>query len=87
MPCNRHHASALRRAASLMHSGMLTPAEEVRSQMSDLLDDGLKKEGFSLSEVMSKVVTPAAGTEARSAVRVKRLDEDERTGSMACRSL
>ena len=50
-----------------MHSGMLTPAEEVRSQMSDLLDDGLKKEGFSLSEVMSKVVTPAAGTEARSA--------------------
>ena len=67
MPCNRHHASALRRAASLMHSGMLTPAEEVRSQMSDLLDDGLKKEGFSLSEVMSKVVTPAAGTEARSA--------------------
>ena len=62
---------------------MLTPAEEVRSQMSDHLDDDLQRDGLTLSEVTSEVVTPADGKDAQSAVRVKRLDEDEHTGCVS----
>ena len=51
--------------------------------MSDHLEDGLKKDGFSLSEVTSKVVMPADGTESQAAVRVKRLDKDEHTGCVS----
>ena len=35
LPCDGQHAQTLRQAARLMHEGMLTPAEEVRSNLSD----------------------------------------------------
>ena len=67
-----------------MHEGMLTPAEEVRSNLSDnVLSDRMKADGFSLSEVESKVVASTGGTDTPAAARIERLDQDEHTDQVS----
>ena len=83
LPCDSQHASTLCQAARLMCSGMHTPAGEVHSQMNDHLNDGLQKDGFSLSEVTSRVVPHSGGTATAATVRLERLDEDEHTGRVS----
>ena len=79
LPCDSQHAPTLCQAARLMCSGMHTPAGEVHSQMNDHLNDGLQKDGFSLSEVTSRVVPHSSDTATAATVRLERLDEDEHT--------
>ena len=60
--------------------------------MNDHLNDGLQKDGFSLSEVTSRVVPHSGGTATAATVRLERLDEDEHTGRVSfvvttCKSL
>ena len=51
--------------------------------MNDHLNDGLQKDGFSLSEVTSRVVPHSGGTATAATVRLERLDEDEHTGRVS----
>ena len=65
MPCDQQHLSALQQTARTMHSGMVTPVDEVHSTLSEqLASDGFVKEGFTLSEVVSTVVAHGSGSAA-----------------------
>ena len=84
MPCDRQHASALQQTARTMHSGMVTPVDEVHSTLSEqLASDGFVKEGFTLSEVVSTVVAHDSGSAAPASVRLERLEDDDDEGHVS----